>query len=263
MPREIRVFTALGHGPRDMSAGPPMEASPDAALACGWLLSAGRRAAVTIGPARAAAGAGIAAAGFMVPLAGRDDDAEDALLRAASAQARRLAAALPGDGTVELVREPPEDGFDLLLIDRPRGGAPLAAHPACAGCRPRGILVAPRERPERLGRDLVLLADGAPRDLPLMELAARLWPGVDSIRLILAGRPDAQRTDGWRRALAGFWRLSVTAVPRDRAAVIGAILSGPCDLLVAERPARPWHGPWFARQIPALLEQVPAALLLR
>lgn len=249
----VRVFTALS---RDL----------EAMLACGWLLSMGRGTAVTVGIAAGRPGAGLCAGGFMDPYFRLPDEEGETLLRAASAQARRLAARLRGNGALDVIHEPSDDAFDLLLVARPPVGTPLsssAPYRNADGRRYPAVLVAPRETPSRLGRNVLVLADGPPRPLPALDLARRLCPAMETIRLVLAGRTEPERAADWRRTLPGHCQVRVSSVPRVRDAIIGAVLSAGCDLLVAERPARPWHALAFARRLADLLDRTPAAILFR
>lgn len=246
-----RIFAALGGDLEPL-------------LACGWLLSMIQGTAVTVGLPQTGPGGGPCARGFMDLHVLRREPDDDMLLRTAAVQARRLAALLPGDGALELSRDPPAGNFDLLLVARPPVGRSLAGNPAywTADAKRFGaVLVAPRETPSRLGRSVTILADGPPRDLKSFGIARRHFPTIESVHLILRDGAGSDQEPRWLDRLDCRCPVRIST-PRWSAAVLTATIAGAGgDLLVVERPARSWHRMGFEWRLSSLLDHTPGAML--
>ncbi|PGH55780.1 hypothetical protein CRT60_21180 [Azospirillum palustre] len=247
----IRIFAAL-----DGDLAP--------VLACGWLLSMNPGVTVTAGPPDRGPGAGLCARGYMDLHVLTQDHGNDALVRTAALQARRLAALLPGEGALDLGQDPPVGRFDLLLAGRPRPGKPSCW--SADAQRFGAVLVAPRETPSHLGRSIAILADGPPRALKSFRIAQRLFPAIASVHLILDERTDPGRADEWLRQLdcrcpvrLSTVRLSTVRPTAD--AQSAASLDAGGDLLVVERPTRFWTSIGFEWRLAALLDRTPGAVL--
>lgn len=246
-----RIFAALGGDLEPL-------------LACGWLLSMIQGTAVTVGLPQTGPGGGPCARGFMDLHVLRREHDDDMLLRAAAAQARRLAALLPGDGALELSRDPPVGNFDLLLVARPPVGRSLAGNPAywTADAKRFGaVLVAPRETPSRLGQSVTILADGPPRDLKSFGIARRLFPTIESVHLILRAGTCSGQDTGWLDRLNCRCPVRISTLRWSAAVLTAAIAGAGGDLLVVERPARSWHRMGFEWRLSSLLDHTPGAML--
>lgn len=233
-------------------------------LACGWLLSMNQGVRVTAGPSNRGPGAGPCAHGFMDLHILRQDCDKETLLRAAAIQARCVAAVLPGDGTLELAREPPFGNFDLLLVGRPSVGRTLASNPAYRNAdltRFRAVLVAPREAPSCLGRSVSILADGPPRDLPSFDIARRLFPNMESVHLILDEPTGSDQESEWRLRPGCQCPVRVSGAGGSTDALAAAIPRDGGHVLVVERPVRFWNRISFAWRLSGLLDHAPGAML--
>lgn len=246
----------MGNGIRIFAA---LECDLAPLLACGWLLSMNPGVTVTAGPPDRGPGAGLCARGYMDLHVLTQDHGNDALLRGAASQARRLAALLPGEGALDLSHDPPAGRFDLLLAGRPQPGKPSCW--SADAQRFGAVLVAPRETPSHLGRSIAILADGPPRELKSFRIARRLFPAIASVHLILDERTDPAATDEWLRRLDCRCPVRLSTVRPTTDAQSAASLDADGDLLVVERPARFWNSIGFEWRLAALLDQTPGAVL--
>ncbi|WP_042692646.1 hypothetical protein [Azospirillum sp. B506] len=233
-------------------------------LACGWLLSMTQGIAVVAGPSERKPGAGPAAHGFMDPHVLRQDRDEEVLLQAAAAHLRRVAAALPGDGALQLVHGPPVGNFDLLLVGRPPFGRPLSSSPAYWNAdaqRFKAVLVAPRETPSCLSRSVTILANGPPREPLSFGIARRLFPALASVRLILDHGSSPEQESEWLRLIDCHCPVQVSTVRRTADPQSAALPDAKDDLLIVERPVGVWAAISFEWRLTGLLERTPGAVL--
>lgn len=246
----------MGNGVRIFAA---LDGDLEPVLACGWLLSMNPSVTVTAGPLDRGPGAGLCSRGFMDFHVLTQEHGNDAQLRAAAFEARRLAAMFPGDGVLHMSHDPPVGRFDLLVAGRPQPGKPSCWS---ADARSFGaILVAPRETPSHLGRSITVLANGPPRVLKSFRIARRLFPAIASVHLILDERAVPARTDEWLRWLDCRCPVRFSTVQRATDAQSAASLAAGSDLLVVERPARLRGSIAFEWRLAALLDRTPGAVL--
>ncbi|WP_377806788.1 hypothetical protein ABNQ38_10535 [Azospirillum sp. A29] len=246
----------MGNGIRIFAA---LDGDVEPVLACGWLLSMNQGVTVTAGPPDRGPGAGLCARGYMDLHVVTQDHGNDALIRTAALQARRLAALLPGEGALHLSHDPPVGRFDLLLAGRPQPGKPSCW--SADAQRFGAVLVAPRETPSHLGRSIAILADGPPRELKSFRIARRLFPAIASVHLILDERSGSGRTDEWLRQLDCRCPVRLSTVRPTADAQCAASLDADGDLLVVERPARFWNSIGFEWRLAALLDRMAGAVL--